>query len=55
MNNEEIRQLRKKLGQTQKEFAERIGVDQVTVNRWENKKRKPSKLALRNLQKNFRG
>jgi hypothetical protein len=32
----EVRFLRKLLGDTQNELAERLGVDRATVNRWEN-------------------
>ena len=46
-----IKGIRKRLGFTQKQLAELIGVDQVSVNRWENNKRKPSKLALRQLER----
>ncbi|MEM6782208.1 MAG: helicase-related protein [Bacteroidota bacterium] len=40
-----IRALRKRLGLTQKKFAEALGVTYVTVNRWENRKATPSELA----------
>lgn len=42
---ERIRSLRKRLGLTQKKFAEALGVTYVTVNRWENQKATPSDLA----------
>lgn len=45
----EIKEIREKLGLTQAEFAKEIGVDTVTVSRWENDKRRPSKLAQRQL------
>jgi hypothetical protein len=32
----EVRYLRKLMGDTQADLAERLGVDRVTVNRWEN-------------------
>jgi hypothetical protein len=32
----EVRFLRKLMGDTQSELAEKVGVDRVTVNRWEN-------------------
>ena len=51
MESKEIKKIRAKLFLTQKEFAERLGVDQVTVNRWENGKRRPSKLAVRQLER----
>lgn len=50
MDGIEVLKIRKRLGFTQKELAELIGVDQVSVNRWEKGKRKPSKLAIRQLE-----
>ena len=49
MDGAKIRTLRKQLGLTQEEFAHEIGVTFATVNRWENGKSKPSRLALRRL------
>jgi len=49
MNGSEIRALRKQLDLTQEEFAHEIGVTFATVNRWENGKSKPSRLALKIL------
>ena len=49
MDGVEIRALRKLRGLTQEEFAHEIGVTFATVNRWENKKSKPSRLALKML------
>ena len=49
MDGSDIRVLRKQLGITQEEFAHRVGVTFATVNRWENAKSKPSRLALRIL------
>ncbi len=40
-----IRTLRRNLRLTQEEFAHRLGVAVVTVNRWENGHSMPSKLA----------
>ncbi len=51
MESKIIRKIRTRLHLTQKQLAELIGVDQVTVNRWENDKRKPSKLAMRQLER----
>ena len=42
--------LRKLCGLTQEQFAARIGVTVVTVNRWENCRSKPMPLALRQLR-----
>ena len=46
MDGVEIRKLRKQLNLTQEEFAHEIGVTFATVNRWENGKSEPSRLAL---------
>ena len=37
---EEIKKFRKKLGMTQKKFAELLGVSKPTVERWENGEKK---------------
>ncbi len=49
MDGTKIKTLRKTLGLTQEEFAHEIGVTFATVNRWENSKSEPSRLALRML------
>ncbi len=49
MDGADIRKLRKQLALTQEEFAHEIGVTFATVNRWENRKSKPSRLALKIL------
>ncbi len=43
--SEFIRQLRRQIGMTQEEFAHALGITVGTVNRWENGRFKPSKLA----------
>jgi putative transcriptional regulator len=40
-----IRHLRSRLGMTQEEFAHSLGITVGTVNRWENGRFRPSKLA----------
>lgn len=40
----QIKRLRDRMGLTQVELAERLGVSFPTVNRWENAKSKPSQL-----------
>lgn len=47
----DIRKLRKKLGLTQVEFAERLGVSSMTVKRWEAGTARPSQLAIRQLNR----
>ena len=49
MDGTDIRKLRKQLALTQEEFAHEIGVTFATVNRWENGKSKPSRLAIKIL------
>jgi len=46
---ERIKSLRTRLGLTQAQLAERLGVTFATVNRWENNASRPSKLALLRL------
>ena len=49
MTGKEVKELRKKLGYTQQELADKIGVDRVTVAYWENGMKHPSNLAMRQL------
>lgn len=44
-----VRELRTLCGLTQEQFAAKLGVTLVTVNRWENDRAKPMPLALRQL------
>ena len=39
-----VKDLRERLGLTQTQMAERIGVSFATVNRWENRQSKPTRL-----------
>jgi putative transcriptional regulator len=48
--SELIVELRQQLGLTQEQFAARLGVTFLTVNRWENRRSKPSRLALQAIQ-----
>jgi putative transcriptional regulator len=50
MNGSDIRDLRKRLGLTQEEFAHAVAVTFSTANRWENGHAKPSKLARRAIE-----
>ncbi|MBW4516406.1 MAG: helix-turn-helix domain-containing protein [Timaviella obliquedivisa GSE-PSE-MK23-08B] len=45
-----IRPLRELCGLTQGQFAARLGVTVVTVNRWENYRAKPMPLALQQVK-----
>jgi len=52
---ETIKEIRTRLGYTQKQFGELCEVDQVTVNRWENGKAIPRKVSQRQLDRLRRG
>lgn len=45
-----ILELRQRLELTQEQFAARLGVTFPTVNRWENRRAKPSRLALQTIR-----
>lgn len=45
-----VKQTRKRMGLTQVQFAERIGVSFQTVNRWERGKTKPLPMALKLIE-----
>jgi len=45
-----VRDLRRKLGMTQEDFARAIAMTVWTVNRWENAHAEPSKLAWKAIQ-----
>lgn len=51
MKPREIRALRRRLGLSQQAFAERLGVSIQSVHCWETGKRKPSRLALKVLDR----
>jgi putative transcriptional regulator len=46
----QIKRVRKQLGLSQEELAHALGVSFATVNRWENGKTAPSKLAQRQFE-----
>ena len=48
-SSKEVRALRDVLAITQEEFAHKLGVCLGTVQAWEQKRKKPSKLARRQL------
>ena len=54
MKNEDtprlLKSIRRTLSLTQEQLAQRLGVSFVTVNGWENGKRKPSPLAQRQIE-----
>lgn len=49
MNPDRIRTIRRRLNLTQEDFAHMIGVTFSTVNRWENGKSTPNRIAVRLL------
>jgi len=48
---DEIKFIREACGDTQEEFASRIGVSFTQVNRWENDKAKPNNLSTKAIQR----
>jgi DNA-binding transcriptional regulator YiaG len=49
-NRDRIRELRTSLNMTQENFAHEIGVTFATVNRWENGRTTPNRVAQKVLQ-----
>lgn len=49
MDGNKVKRIRLALGLTQEEFAHRLGVTLCTVNRWENNKTTPSRLARKQI------
>lgn len=49
-SNDLVRELRALCGLTQEQFAAKLGVTLITVNRWENYRSKPMPLAMRQLR-----
>ncbi len=50
---EKVKELRKKKGWAQEDLAREMGVSLSTVQRWESKEVKPSRLARRELARFF--
>jgi len=50
MEGIKVKRIRQSLQLTQEEFAHRLGVTLCTVNRWENNKTMPSRLAKKQIQ-----
>ena len=46
-----LKELRKKLSMSQQDLAVLVGVSWTTVNRWENEVSKPSRLAVRQIER----
>ena len=49
MTPEEIKKVRASLGLTQEDFAHELGTSVATVNRWENGKNRPGRMAIKLL------
>ncbi|MBI2061184.1 MAG: helix-turn-helix transcriptional regulator [Nitrospirae bacterium] len=49
MSARRVRQIRKRLGLTQAELAERLGTTRTTISRWEAGIRQPSRMVLNAL------
>ena len=47
---EELKKLRQQKGWSQEDLARNLGVSFATVNRWENGKTKPSRLAQEKIE-----
>ena len=50
----DIKAIRKTLKLSQEELAEKLGVHEMTVSRWERKTAKPSMLAIRQINRLMR-
>ena len=51
---EKVKELRRKMGWTQEDLAREIGVSLSTVQRWESRGGKPTRLACRELERLFK-
>jgi transcriptional regulator with XRE-family HTH domain len=49
-----VRELRERTGLTQEKFAAKLGVTFPTINRWENRRAKPSPLAMQKIEELLR-
>ena len=45
-----VRELRLRLSLTQEEFAAKLGVTFPTINRWENRHARPSRMAMKLIE-----
>jgi len=51
MEAEEIKAIRVALGLTQKDLADKLGIDAITVSRWERKLARPHSNSLKKLRR----
>lgn len=49
-----VRELRQRLGLTQEQFAAKLGVTFATINRWENRRARPSRIATKLIEAEVR-
>lgn len=50
MKPERVKEIREAMGLTQEDFAHKLGTSVSTVNRWENGKNRPGRMATRLLE-----
>lgn len=50
-----VRGTRKRLGLTQVQFAQTLGVSFQSINRWENRKTKPLPIVLKQIESQLQG
>jgi len=50
MTPEEIKKIRQATGLTQEDFAHELGTSVATINRWENGRNQPGRMAVRLLK-----
>jgi putative transcriptional regulator len=48
--SQHIREMRERTGLTQEKFAAKLGVTFPTINRWENRRARPSPLAMEKIE-----
>ena len=51
----DVKAIRKRLKLTQQKLADKLGVTRMTVHNWENKEKKPSPLARRQIARLING
>jgi len=49
MNGKDVKKIREMLGLKQEEFSVEVGVSVQTVQKWEQERRRPSRLATKRL------
>jgi len=49
-----VKEIRGRMGLTQEKFAAKLGVTYPTINRWENRRARPSPLAMMQIEEVLR-